>query len=157
MFSAFIEPRYAAFHSLVQMTAWYGRVLGESFEREREFIMTLVRLGAAARVLTALNALARNGSAAPPPNTVTVQAYRFTGGNGREDSMWSGEEGFRNWGMLAVDRSPYCAKRAYQFAAMTTGIDGTIFIGESDRRACLFLFIPDGQGFPGGLNPSNPR
>jgi hypothetical protein len=69
----------------------------------------------------------------------------------------AGREGFRDWGVLAVDRSPYYAKRAYQFDAMTTGIDGTIFIGESDRRACLFLFFPGGKGFEGGFNPSNPR
>lgn len=66
-------------------------------------------------------------------------------------------EGFRDWGTLAVDRSPYYAKRAYQFDAMTTGIDGTIFIGESDRRAQLFLFLPGGKGFEGGFNPTNPR
>jgi len=69
----------------------------------------------------------------------------------------TGREGFRDWGVLAVDRSPYYAKRAYQFDAMTTGLDGTIFLGESDRRAGLFLFHPGGQGFEGGLNPSNPR
>lgn len=69
----------------------------------------------------------------------------------------AGREGFRDWGVLTVDRSPYYAKRAYQFDAMTAGIDGTIFIGESDRRACLFLFFPGGKGFEGGFNPSNPR
>lgn len=68
-----------------------------------------------------------------------------------------GSEGFRDWGVLAVDRSPYYAKRAYQFDAMTTGIDGTVFIGESDRRASLFLFFPGAKGFEGGFNPSNPR
>ncbi len=68
-----------------------------------------------------------------------------------------GEEGFRDWGGLAVDRSPYYAKRAYQFDAMATGIDGTLFMGESDRRACLYLFLPGAQPFPGGFNPKNPR
>lgn len=68
-----------------------------------------------------------------------------------------GSEGFRDWGGLTVDRSPYYAKRAYQFDAMTTGIDGTIFMGESDRRACLYLFIPGATMFPGGFNPKNPR
>lgn len=68
-----------------------------------------------------------------------------------------GSEGFRDWGVLAVDRSPYYAKRAYQFDAMATGVDGTIFIGESDRRASLFLFFPGATRFEGGLNPSNPR
>ncbi len=69
----------------------------------------------------------------------------------------AGKEGFRDWGVLAVDRSPHYAKRAYQFDAMCTGIDGTIFLGESDRRACLFLFFPGAVGFEGGFNPSNPR
>jgi hypothetical protein len=69
----------------------------------------------------------------------------------------AGRKGFEDLGVLAVDRSPYYAKRAYQFDAMTTGIDGTIFIGESDRRASLFLFYPGARGFEGVLNPSNPR
>jgi hypothetical protein len=68
-----------------------------------------------------------------------------------------GAEGFCDWGGLTVDRSPYYAKRAYQFDAMATGIDGTLFLGESDRRACLYLFIPGAQPFPGGFNPRNPR
>ena len=68
-----------------------------------------------------------------------------------------GKEGFHDWGCLAVDRSPYYAKRAYQFDAMATGIDGTLFLGESERRACLYLFIPGGAPFPGGFNPRNPR
>lgn len=67
------------------------------------------------------------------------------------------KEGFRNWSYLSVDRSPYYQKRAYQFEAMATGIDGTIFIGESDRRGKLFLFLPGGELFNGGLNPKNPR
>jgi len=69
----------------------------------------------------------------------------------------TGGEGYLDWGVLAVDRSPYYAKRAYQFDAMATGIDGTVFIGESDRRASLFLFFPGARRFNGNLNPSNPR
>ncbi len=68
-----------------------------------------------------------------------------------------GKEGFCDWGALTVDRSPYYAKRAYQFDAMTTGVDGTLFLGESERRACLYLFIPGARMFPGGFNPRNPR
>ena len=33
----------------------------------------------------------------------------------------------------------------------------TIFIGESDRRAKLFFYIPGGNIFKGVLNPTNPR
>ena len=68
-----------------------------------------------------------------------------------------GEEGFLDWGGLTVDRSPYYAKRAYNFDAMTTGIDGTLFMGESDRRACLYMFVPGARHFTGGFNPTNPR
>ncbi|MFO7937794.1 MAG: hypothetical protein R6V06_09355 [Kiritimatiellia bacterium] len=68
-----------------------------------------------------------------------------------------GKEGFHDWGGITVDRSPYYAKRAYQFDAITTGIDGTLFMGESDRRACLYMFIPGAEPFTGGFNPKNPR
>jgi WD40 repeat protein len=66
-------------------------------------------------------------------------------------------EGFLDYGVLGVDRSPYYAKNAYQFDAMCTAVDGTIFIGESDRRAKLFFYIPEGNIVSGGLNPTNPR
>jgi len=66
-------------------------------------------------------------------------------------------EGFLDYGVLGVDRSPYYAKIGYQFDAMCTAQDGTIFIGESDRRAKLFFYIPDGNIVKGALNPTNPR
>lgn len=66
-------------------------------------------------------------------------------------------EGFIDYGVLGVDRSPYYAKIGYQFDAMCTAADGTIFIGESDRRAKLFFYIPGGNIVPGVLNPTNPR
>lgn len=66
-------------------------------------------------------------------------------------------EGFLDYGVLGVDRSPYYAKIGYQFDAMCTATDGTVFIGESDRRAKLFFYIPGGNLMKGSLNPSNPR
>jgi hypothetical protein len=45
----------------------------------------------------------------------------------------TGQEGFRELGNFAVDRSPYYSKRSYQFDAMAIGQDGTVFCGESDR------------------------
>lgn len=68
----------------------------------------------------------------------------------------SGKEGFRELGPFSVDRSPYYAKRAYQFDAMAVGQDGTVFCGESDRRGKLFLYIPGDDKFKGVLNPTNP-
>ena len=67
------------------------------------------------------------------------------------------ENGYLDYGVLGVDRSPYYAKIAYQFDAMAAAADGTVLIGESDRRAKLFLFIPGGEIMPGVLNPTNPR
>ena len=67
------------------------------------------------------------------------------------------DEGHIDYGVLGVDRSPYYAKIAYQFDVMATAADGSIFIGESDRRAKLFIFIPGASVMPGVLNPTNPR
>ena len=50
--------------------------------------------------------------------------------------------GFEDLGILFVDRSPYYSYRGYQFDSMTTGADGTIYFGESERRSHLFLYIP---------------
>lgn len=67
------------------------------------------------------------------------------------------DEGFKDYGVLGVDRSPYYAKIGYQFDSMCTAEDGTVFIGESDRRAKLFIYLPGGNIVPGVLNPTNPR
>ena len=68
----------------------------------------------------------------------------------------SGKEGFRELGPFSVDRSPYYAKRSYQFDAMAIGPDGTVFCGESDRGGKLFFYIPGDDQFKGMLNPTNP-
>jgi len=52
------------------------------------------------------------------------------------------EGGFEELGLLVVDRSPHYYWRGYQFDAMTTGRDGTIWLGESERRSHLFMFFP---------------
>ena len=69
----------------------------------------------------------------------------------------TGQKGFRELGNFSVDRSPYYAKRAYQFDAMAIGEDGTVFCGESDRRGKLFIYLPGADVFKGGYNPYNPR
>jgi len=56
------------------------------------------------------------------------------------------EAAFSDLGVLAVDRSPYYCWRADQFDCITTGLDGVIYIGESDRRSHLLLFSPLGAG-----------
>ncbi len=60
------------------------------------------------------------------------QLYRFDPTSG----------GFEDLGLLIADRSPYYYWRGQQFDSMTTGKDGTIYFGESERRSHLFLYIP---------------
>jgi hypothetical protein len=52
------------------------------------------------------------------------------------------EGAFNDLGLLIADRSPYYYWRGQQFDAMTTGKDGTLYIGESERASHLFLYIP---------------
>jgi hypothetical protein len=53
--------------------------------------------------------------------------------------------GFTDYGMIIVDRSPFYYRRGYQFDSMTTGKDGTIFLGESEYRSSLFILLPSLQ------------
>ena len=88
------------------------------------------------------------------------QLYMITGEPERSCKLHSyditGNEGFREYGPFAVDKSPYYSKRAYQFDAMAIGHDGTVFCGESDRDGKLFFYIPGNDAFKGKLNPTNP-
>jgi len=49
---------------------------------------------------------------------------------------------YETLGLLVADRSPYYYWRGQQFDCMTTGLDGTIYLGESERKSHLFLYIP---------------
>lgn len=50
--------------------------------------------------------------------------------------------GYTNLGVLIVDRSPFYYHRGCQFDCLTTGLDGTIYLGESEYRSHLFIYIP---------------
>jgi hypothetical protein len=50
--------------------------------------------------------------------------------------------GYTLFSQINVNRTPYYVWRGDQFDAMTTGLDGTIYIGESQRKSHLFLFFP---------------
>ncbi len=50
--------------------------------------------------------------------------------------------GYTDFGIINVDRTPYYMWMGKQFDAMVTGLDGTIYIGESERKSHLFLFYP---------------
>jgi len=49
---------------------------------------------------------------------------------------------FETLGLLIADRSPYYYWRGQQFDCMATWTDATIFLGESERKSHLFLYIP---------------
>ncbi len=50
--------------------------------------------------------------------------------------------GYTDYGPITVERTPYYEWLGKQFDAITTGLDGTIYIGESERKSHLFLFFP---------------
>ena len=50
--------------------------------------------------------------------------------------------GYESAGMLHVNRAPYYAWLAYEADSMVAGPDGTLFIGENNRMAHLFLVFP---------------
>ena len=50
--------------------------------------------------------------------------------------------GYADFGVINVDRTPYYVWSGKQFDAMVTGLNGTIYIGESERKSHLFLFYP---------------
>ncbi len=60
-------------------------------------------------------------------------------------SFDQGSRGFTRHGPLLVDRSPYYAWNPHQFEASTTGLDGTVYLGESDRKGHLYFFFPIGN------------
>ncbi len=50
--------------------------------------------------------------------------------------------GYTHYGSLDVDETPYYAWRPQRFGAMATGLDGTLYLGEEDRRGHLFFLVP---------------
>jgi outer membrane protein assembly factor BamB len=46
-------------------------------------------------------------------------------------------------GMIDVNHRPYYAWQAYVIDAMAVGLDGTIYLGQSERRSKLYLYYPE--------------
>jgi hypothetical protein len=45
-------------------------------------------------------------------------------------------------GFIDVNRRPYYTWQAYRIGAMTIGADGTVYLGESERKSRLYLYYP---------------
>lgn len=87
--------------------------------------------------LAALGAFAENAPKAPSSPIVTVEAHRFTGGSGREDSMWSALYGASS-GKLYIGLSTHAeAAHFYEFDPQTQSMshvaDLTEFKGERGK------------------------
>ena len=46
-------------------------------------------------------------------------------------------------GFIDVNRRPYYTWQAYRIGAMALGRDGTIYLGESERKSRLYLYFPE--------------
>jgi len=52
------------------------------------------------------------------------------------------ESAYQLLGFVDVNRRPYYTWQAYVIKAMASGLDGTIYLGESERISRLYLFFP---------------
>jgi hypothetical protein len=50
---------------------------------------------------------------------------------------------YRVLGFIDVNRRPYYTWQAYRIGAMCIGTDGTVYIGESERKSRLYLYYPE--------------
>jgi hypothetical protein len=49
---------------------------------------------------------------------------------------------YRILGFVDVNRRPYYSWQAYEIGAMCIGADGTVYLGENERKSRLYLFYP---------------
>lgn len=51
--------------------------------------------------------------------------------------------GYEMLGMIDVNRRPYYGWQGYVFDAMAIGTDGTVYMGQAERKSKLYLFYPN--------------
>jgi hypothetical protein len=51
--------------------------------------------------------------------------------------------GYEMLGMIDVNHRPYYAWQAYVIDAMAVGLDGTVYLGQSERKSKLFVYYPE--------------
>lgn len=47
------------------------------------------------------------------------------------------------FGMIDVNRRPYYSWQGYVFDSMAVGLDGTVYMGQAERRSKLYLYYPN--------------
>ncbi len=50
---------------------------------------------------------------------------------------------FELLGMIDVNRRPYYSWQGYLFDSMVIGLDGTVYMGQAERKSKLYLYYPD--------------
>jgi hypothetical protein len=50
---------------------------------------------------------------------------------------------YRMLGMIDVNRRPYDSWQAYVIDAMAVGTDGTMYLGQSERKSKLYVYYPE--------------
>lgn len=79
---------------------------------------------------------------------VVARDGKLYGVGGDEDDMarlfsYNPKNGvYRIFGFVDVNRRPYYSWQAYRIGAMCIGRDGTVYLGESERKSRLYLFYP---------------
>lgn len=77
-----------------------------------------------------------------------AQNGKFYGVGGDDDDMarlfsYDPNTGaYQVLGFIDVNRRPYYSWQAYRIGAMAVGHDGTIYLGESERKSRLYLYYP---------------
>ena len=46
-------------------------------------------------------------------------------------------------GMVDVNRRPYYAWQAYVIDSVELGLEGTVYLGQSERKSKLYLYYPE--------------
>jgi hypothetical protein len=74
---------------------------------------------------------------------------KFYGAGGDDDEMarlfsYDPTRGaYEILGFIDVNRRPYYSWQAYRIGAMAVGKDGTVYLGESERKSRLYLYYPE--------------
>jgi outer membrane protein assembly factor BamB len=74
---------------------------------------------------------------------------KFYGTGGDDDDMarlfsYDPNSGvYQVLGFIDVNRRPYYTWQAYRIGAMSVGTDGTVYLGESERKSRLYLYYPE--------------
>ena len=74
------------------------------------------------------------------PETVVPNGARVPGTRFALDPV---KAAFEMLGMIDVNRRAYYSWQGYVFDSMVAGLDGTVYMGQAERKSKLYLFYPN--------------